>query len=309
MKSRILVSGSLAYDHLYTFPGVFQDALVAGARGALSVAFNVTDKAVNFGGCAGNIVYNAKLFGENFIMLGIAGRDFGVYEEWLKKNKIDTAGVIVENSEYTSQATVVTDKKSQQITFFHEGAASKSGKHAKHIKDYIRGMANKIRFALISPNNKAFMTASMEACCECGIPFFFDPGQAMPLFKKEELLRAIKASQGVFLNEYELEMLKKRLGMKSNGELFDLCELAVVTLGEKGAEIYFRGKPIFIPTKRKKNVKDPTGCGDAFRAGFLIGIKDNYPKPAPNVLKQAGDFGTKLALKCLKAVGTQNHKS
>lgn len=308
MPQRILVSGSLAYDHLYTFPGVFQNEFIANAKGALSVAFNVTDKAVNFGGCAGNIVYNAKLLGKDFIMLGIAGCDFGVYEEWLKKNKIDTAGVIVENSEYTSQATVVTDQKGQQITFFHEGAASKSGKHVKHIKAYIRGMANKTKFALVSPNNKAFMIASMEGCCECRIPFFFDPGQAMPLFKKEELLWALKASQGVFLNEYELELLKKRLGMKSNEELFGLCELVVVTLGEKGAVIYSCGKPIFVPTKRQKDVKDPTGCGDAFRAGFLIGIKDNL-KPTPNVLKQAGDFGTKLALKCLKAVGTQNHKS
>ncbi len=307
MTQHILVSGSLAYDHLYTFPGVFQNALVAGAKGALSVAFNVTDKAVNFGGCAGNIVYNAKLLGEDFILLGIAGRDFAAYEEWLKKNKIDTSGIFFEKDEYTSQATVVTDKKGQQITFFHEGAASKSGKNAKHIKARIRGIANKIKFALVSPNNKAFMIASMEGCCECGIPFFFDPGQAMPLFSKEELLWALKASSGVFLNEYELEMLKKQSALKSNRNLFDLCELVVVTLGGKGAFVYSCGKPIFIPTKRQRNIKDPTGCGDAFRAGFLIGIKNNYTKPAPNVLKQAGDLGTKLALRCLGVVGTQNH--
>lgn len=302
----LLTAGSLAYDYLYTFPGVFQDKLLNEHSGCLSIAFNVTDKAVNFGGCAGNIAYNARLLGENFAMLGIAGRDFGDYDMWLRRHGIDTKNVILETSQYTSQAAVVTDKKGQQITFFHEGAASKSSKHKKEISKTIKGLAGKVRLAIISPNNREFILACVNACKKNRIPFIFDPGQAMPVFSAAELAEILKYSCGVFLNEYELAMLEKELKMPWT-EILKICPLIIVTLGEKGSRIHFGEKEIFVPSKRVAKPKDPTGCGDAYRAGFLSVFQHHFLKLSPKALEKAGKTGTKLALACLNAVGTQNH--
>lgn len=303
----ILASGSLAYDHLYTFPGVFQDSLLTKSKGNLSIAFGVTSKAVNYGGCAGNIVFNARLLKQDFALLGIAGRDFAEYEKWLGEHGIDTKYVIREKNEYTSQATVVTDLKGQQITFFHAGAAAKSGIHAARIKRTIHRLKKDLTLAIVSPNDKAFMLASIGACREIKLPYFFDPGQAMPAFKKEELLGILKHAHGVFLNEYEFSMMQKQTGLNKK-DLLKTCELFIVTLGEKGSVIYFKDKEISIKPVKAKEVKDPTGCGDAYRAGFLSGIEKSLSRLSPAILRNAARLGTCLALACLGAVGTQNHK-
>lgn len=304
--SKILVSGSIAYDYIYTFPGAFQDQLILDSKGALSVAFNVTGKTVNFGGCAGNIAFNANLLGEEFVLLGIAGKDFKEYREWLNKNDINADGVIIENKDFTAQATVVTDQKGQQITFFYEGAAAKSSKYAEKIKKTVKAQKDDISFAIISPNNKDFMMASIEACAESQIPFFFDPGQAMPLFKPEELLEIVKKSIGVFLNEYEFDLLVQKLKIES-GQLRGLTRIVVVTLGEKGSKIWFNGNEINIHPIKPERIVDPTGCGDAYRAGFLIGMQEGFAKLTPEVLERAGNLGSKVASACLQATGTQNH--
>lgn len=303
---KILVSGSLAYDHLYTFPGVFQDELISDTKGALSVAFNVTDKAINFGGCAGNIVFNAKLLNEDFILVSIAGHDFALYQKWLKRHKIDTGKVIIEKSDYTAQAIVVSDLKNQQITFFHEGAASQAKKHKTQIKRIFSDLSRDVLFAVIAPNDKDFITTSIEACAQHNIPFFFDPGQAIPLFKPAELKNILQHSKGLIVNEYELALFKN-LSRLTQGEILQLCKLLIVTLGEKGVHIYWKNKCIPIPAKKPKCIKDPTGCGDALRAGFFAGIKNYFPKLTPKVLQKAGELGVSLALSCLQSVGTQNH--
>lgn len=303
---RILTSGSLAYDHLYSFQGVFQDELLDHKKGSLSIAFNVKNKAVFFGGCAGNIAFNAKLLNEDFILLGIVGRDFGDYKTWLEKHGVSAENVIIETNEYTAQASVVTDQMGQQITFFHEGAAAKSAGYREEIKKRIAALKQEISLAIVSPNNRDFMLASIEACRKTSIPFFFDPGQAMPLFSKSELHGITAKALGVMLNEYELAMILQRMEIDLK-TLLKICRLAVVTLGNKGSDIYFNGEKIHINPGKPKTVKDPTGCGDAYRAGFLIAIKDDFQKLTPEILKRAGDLGTKLATACLQTVGTQNH--
>lgn len=305
--SKILSSGSLAYDLLYSFPGVFQNKILPDPKGNLSIAFNVTNKAVHFGGCAGNIVFNAKLLKEDFILSGIAGKDFGEYEKWLACKNIDVSNIIIEKSEYTSQASVVTDKKGQQITFFYEGAAGKSAKYKSKIKKTIRDNAKKLAFAIVSPNNKDFVLTSIEGCVENYVPFFFDPGQIMPLFSASELIKISKNAAGLFLNEYELELFKKmtKLDIK---EILKLCRFIIVTLAEKGSRIHFQDKTINIPALKLKNIKDPTGCGDAYRAGFLIGIKKRFPLLTEKVLIDSAKLGTNLAAACLVETGTQNHK-
>ncbi len=306
-NSSILISGSLAYDFLFTFPGVFQNEILTGNVGNLSVAFVVTGKDIFFGGCAGNIVFNAKLLKEDFLLLGIAGKDFTPYEKWLKKHKINVSHVTREKAHFTSSATIVTDQRSQQITFFHPGAATYSNRHIGEIKKTIKKSAKNLKLALISPNDKNFMMASIEACRQNKIPFIFDPGQAMPLYKPHELKNILEHSFGMTLNEYELNLFKKLTGM-SLKEILNICELLIVTLGEKGSEIYFRGMRIPIKAVKPKKIIDPTGCGDAFRAGFLSGIKNSFPKLTPSIVEKAGILGSCIASKCLETKGTQNHK-
>ncbi|MFA6521677.1 MAG: carbohydrate kinase family protein [Candidatus Gracilibacteria bacterium] len=305
-SKKILLSGSIAYDYLYKFPGVFQDRLLNEQKGHLSVAFGVKDKCIHFGGCAGNTAYNAQMVGMDFIMIGIVGRDFEQYENWLKKNRINTDFVIRDNSYFTSQATVTTDKLGQQITFFYEGAAENSKNHSGEISKMIGKLAPELLCALVSPNNHDFMLQTINSCIENRVPFFFDPGQALPSFSASELLNIINHSRGVFLNEYEFNMLKSVLKLDLK-EFLRLCPLVVVTLAEKGSKIYFNEEVIEVPTKQIKNSADPTGCGDAYRAGFLAEIAAQFPHMDLQSLTKAGQAGTLLALACLKSSGTQNH--
>lgn len=306
-NSSILISGSLAYDYLFTFPGVFQNEILTGNVGNLSIAFVVTGKDIFFGGCAGNIVFNAKLLKEDFLLLGIAGKDFAPYEKWLKEHKINVSHIIRKKAHFTSSATIVTDQRSQQITFFHPGAAAYSNNHVREIKNTIKKSAKNLRLALISPNDKNFMVASIEACRQNKIPFIFDPGQAMPLFKPHELKNILEHSCGLMLNEYELNLFKRLTGM-SLKEILNACKLLIVTLGEKGSEIYFNAARIPIAAIKPQKIIDPTGCGDAYRAGFLSGIKTSFPKLTPSILERAGILGANIAAKCLGSRGTQNHK-
>jgi len=303
---KVLVSGSLAYDYLYTFSGNFRDNFAIGAKN-LNVAFNVSEKTVNFGGCAGNIIFNARLINEDFVLLGIAGHDFGEYKKWLNKNKINTDDVIIDNSQYTSQAVVATDEKNQQIILFYEGAAKMSSNYSNEIKAAVKKHATAgCCLAIISPNNKSFMMETISACKDAGIAYFFDPGQAMPLFSGEELQKVCESAYGLFLNESELALLAERLNMQSS-KVVEICPLTVVTLGEKGAKIYFKDKGIDIPTQKVATPADPTGCGDAFRAGFLAVVQNHFPKLSEDILVKAGNLGTKLAVRCIMKVGTQNH--
>lgn len=304
---KILVSGSLAYDYLYKFAGDFKNEIISDNKGPLSVAFCVQDKVVHYGGCAGNIVYNGKLLGEDFLLLGIAGHDFDPYEKWLNDNKINTSHVVKEKTEFTSQATIVTDSRGQQITFFHEGASAKSGAHKEEVKKTIKDLASDVKMALISPNNRDFVLASISACNDNKIPFFFDPGQVMPTFSANELIEIINKASGVFLNEYESALLQKLTKMDLQ-EILRMCPLLIITLGDKGSVIHFGDEVINIPSQKVVDAKDPTGCGDAYRAGFLIGIQKDFPRLTAKILEEAGKMGTKSALACLKAVGTQNHK-
>lgn len=306
MSKKILLSGSLAYDYIYKFPGVFQDRLLNVGKGHLSVAFGVKDKFVHFGGCVGNTAYNARLTGMDSIMLGIAGHDFEQYENWLKKNNISTDFVIRDKSAFTSQATVVTDNLGQQITFFYEGAAENSSQYKGEISKMISKAAPEILFALVSPNNHDFMVQTINSCIEHNIPFFFDPGQALPSYTPSELINLVNHSCGIFLNEYELNMLKGILKLELE-EVLRLCPLVIVTFAEKGSKIYFNDEVIDVPAKQPKNVVDPTGCGDAYRIGVLAEIAKEFPKLSLESLKKAGCAGTLLALACLKSIGTQNH--
>lgn len=306
---KLLITGSLAYDDLYSFPGVFQDTLRhAKNNERISIAFSVKDKSVNFGGCAGNIVFNAKLLKQDFVLLGIGGKDFGEYGKWFKRNHIDTSHVIIDKNQYTSQASVVTDKKGQQITIFHEGAAGNARTHIQKIKKTIRLLAPSLQLAMVSPNNRDFMMTVIQTCQEVGIPYFFDPGQQMPVFSRLELKQIIRKAAGIILNDYELQVLLERLKIPFS-KIRKLCGLVIVTLGERGSKIFWKNEEIKISAIKPKKIKDPTGCGDAYRAGFLAEITKKFPYFTKMDLYEAGLKGAKTATACLQVVGTQNHSS
>lgn len=302
---QVFVSGSLAYDHLYTIPQVFQDVIELQKQ-PLSIAFNVKDRSVHFGGCSGNIAYNARLLEENFRVLGIVGHNFGEYDAWLQKNRIATDLVIRVSNDFTSQATVLTDQKGQQITFFHEGAASRSKEHREELLKHLEQHAEEIAFVHIAPNNHEFMETTLQGCRQFHIPFFFDPGQALPTFSKEELLSILPEAAGVFANEYEHNMLAKKLDIEAQA-LSSHVRLLITTLGEKGSRITYQGQTMEIPPGKPSVARDPTGCGDAYRAGFLSIIAKTFPNFTAETLEKAGQEGTRLATACLESVGTQNH--
>lgn len=304
---KILITGSLAYDQLTRYRGVFQDELLSKKSGALSIAFPVTDKRIFFGGCAGNIVYNGRLINENFLLFGMAGKDFSTYEAWLKKNHIDPSLVIRENRDFTSEASVVTDSKGQQMAIFYPGASAWALKHRAKITGTIQHLSKDLLFAHIAPNDRNFMLTCIKTCRAKKIPYFFDPGQAMSLFTPTELHHMTQNAFGLFLNEYELKLLEKHLRSPVKS-IAKLCTVMIVTLGAKGSDIYYQNKQIYISSQKPKRIKDPTGCGDAYRAGFFSAIQSQFPKLTPEILERAGNLGTKLAIACLGSVGTQNHR-
>lgn len=303
---KILISGSIAYDYICTYSGIFQDEFPADKSANLNVALMVQSKVMHFGGCAGNIAYNGKLLGENFLVLGIAGKDFDEYEKWLKRRKIDSSNIIRVADGFTSNAMMVNDKKGQQLIVFHEGVAAQSAEHVKEIRKTIQTHAKTLKLALVSPNNKVFMMATMDACVEFGIPFIFDPGQAMAMFTKEDLNNILDSAEGLILNDHEFEKIKN-MSCLSRVEILGKCRLVVVTMGEKGSVIYFDGNEIAIDIVKPREIREPTGCGDAYRAGFLATIADKFPTLDTDILKQAGNRGARLATACLENVGTQNH--
>lgn len=280
--------------------------LVAG-----SLAYDTIDKVVFFGGCAGNIAYNARLLNKKFVMLGIVGKDFDDYEKWLQKNNIDTEYVVRCQDDLTARAMITTDAEGHQVALFSPGAADLARHHQDKIQITLKTLAPHLSFALISPNSHGFMNAVIEGCISNNVPFFFDPGQALPLFSSQELMTILPAADGLFLNEDELLECLALLTI-SQEELRRIVPLLIVTYGEKGSRIFWCNENgddeiIEIPAVTTPFARDPTGCGDAYRAGFLATIQEHFPTLTTAALKNAGCVGATLATACVQSYGTQNH--
>ncbi|PIQ77723.1 hypothetical protein COV82_02955 [Candidatus Peregrinibacteria bacterium CG11_big_fil_rev_8_21_14_0_20_46_8] len=309
MKNKILVTGSIAYDYLYSFPGLFQDSLDPTAA-HISVAFDINEKKIFYGGCAANILYTGAQLGDGFIMLGVAGRDYTEYEDYLAKQNIGSRYVVRREDKYTSQAAIVTDKKGQQITFFYLGAAADSEPDEVAMGAHIDTLAAEAMLGIVAPNGKGFMRIAVEKFRQHAIPYIFDPGQATPIFSGDELRDYAASSLGMIMNEYEAGLVQKQSGMDFNA-LKKIAPFVVITLGEKGAHLFFDGKLYEIEGAKGVEVVDPTGCGDAFRAGLLHELSNtssaNIESLNAELLITACKKGTELAARCLSKVGTQNH--
>jgi adenosine kinase len=289
-----LICGSFAYDTIMVFHDRFQNHILPDKVHILNVSFQVPDMRREFGGCAGNIAYNLKLLGAEPLPLGTVGRDFGPYAEWMDRLGISRRHIKVCADTYTAQAFITTDMDDNQITAFHPGAMNRS--HEASVVD-----ADGVQLGIVAPDGREGMIRHAAQFAEAGIPFIFDPGQGMPLFDGADLLAFLEQATWVTLNDYEAELLQERTE-KSLTELAGYGRGLVVTLGARGSCVYTEGRVLEIPPAPVAQANDPTGCGDAYRAGLLYGLLHDMD------WETTGRVASLLGAIKIEHPGTQNHR-
>ncbi len=264
MTRRTLVCGSLAYDTIMVFPDRFGRHILPGETHLLSVSFQIAEMRREWGGCAGNIAYNLLGLGGSPVVMATLGDDGAPYRERLAALGVPADGVRTVAGTYTAQAFIITDLDDNQITAFHPGAMNRS--HENRVGD-VEG----IGLGIVGPDGRDGMRSHVTGFASAGIPFVFDPGQGLPLFSGDELLEMIDAATYLAVNDYEARLLVERTGLTLE-DLARRVDALVVTLGAEGSKIHVDGHVLAIPAVRPTALVDPTGCGDAYRAGLLHGI-------------------------------------
>ena len=259
-----LICGSLAFDTIMQFNGRFSDSLLADQLHKVNVSFLVPTLRSEFGGCAGNIAYNLKLLGGEPLIMAAIGQDGEHYLARLEKLGIPTQNILKVPGSYTAQCFVTADENNNQINAFHPGAMQFA--HHNNVAD-----AGPLRVAIIAPDGRDAMLKHAKDCASHGVPFLFDPGQQLTMFSGAELIGFIDAATYLAANDYEFDLLTERTGL-TLADMAQRLTALIITRGDKGSEIYTGGKRIDIPCVQADAVIDPTGCGDAFRAGVLYGL-------------------------------------
>jgi len=290
---KTLIAGSIAYDTIMVFPDRFRNHLLPDQLHILNVCFLTPEMRREFGGTAGNIAYNLKQLGGDPLVMAAGGEDSEPYLYRLQRLGIDARHLMRIQGQFTAQAFITTDLDDNQITAFHPGAMNHA--HANHI-DATLGA----RLAIISPDGKEGMLQHARECAAHGIPFMFDPGQGLPMFSGEELLEFVRLAEYVAVNDYEGKMLEEKTG-RSLEQLAREVKALVVTLGAHGSRIYAGGTQHEIPVAAAQRVSDPTGCGDAYRAGLLYGIAHGWDWP------RVGRLAAVLGALKIASRGAQNH--
>ncbi|MFQ5418230.1 MAG: carbohydrate kinase family protein [Myxococcota bacterium] len=288
----ILVSGSLALDHIMVFRDYFKDHILADKLHVLNVSFNIDSLKTHFGGVAGNIAYNLRLLGEDPLILAAVGSDFAAYAEHLDQHGIRRDAITVMDDVRTAQGFVTTDLDDNQIWAFYVGAMARA--HEARVAD----VDLPVDLAIVSSDGKQAMVDHARALKARGVPTFVDPSHGLPILDKRELLELIDGSAGYIVNDYEWAMTLEKTGC-SGDEIASRCEAVITTLGEQGSTIRQGDDLIEIPPVRAPRVVDPTGCGDAYRAGLLAGRSRGLP------FEVAGRMGSLLGAKQVAVEGTQ----
>lgn len=291
---KIYVSGSMAYDRIMDFPGRFSDHILPDKIHILNVCFTVNGMKENFGGTAGNIAYSLSLLGEQPVIVAAIGKDYQGYFEWLKRNNLPTSGIRIINEEFTAGAYITTDLSDNQITGFNPGAM-------KHPSDFgISGLRPDDTIVILAPGNLDDMAGYAKTCREKGIRYICDPGQSLTAWEGRALAEWIRGAEMLITNDYELEMVMKMTCLDKKG-LLDLTGTIITTLGDKGSLISTKGGDMQVPAAKAGDVVDPTGAGDAFRAGLLKGMADGRG------LDTAARMGAVAAVYAVEHYGTQEH--
>lgn len=290
---RTLICGSLAFDTIMVFPDRFARHILPEQTHMLSVSFHISDMRREWGGCAGNIGYNLRALGGEPVIMGTLGSDGGAYRDRLRDLGISTDGLRMIDDAYTAQAFIITDHDDNQITAFHPGAMNLS--HVNRVAD----MAD-IGLGILSPDGKEGMQQHAREFAALRIPFIFDPGQGLPLFNKDELSAMIEDASYLTVNDYEARMLSELTGW-SIADIAERVDALVITLGGEGSVIHADGATYTIPAVRPTAIVDPTGCGDAYRAGLLYGIARRWD------WQTSGNLASVMGSIKIASRGGQNH--
>lgn len=286
----VVLTGSLAYDYILNFNGQFSDYILADKLHQINISFTTEEFRREFGGTAGNQAFNLSLLRTPFLLLGSVGYDFGDYTKHLDKNNIKTDYIAIDPHKPTASGFVITDIKNNQIWSFGKGAM----KEAKNLS--LKNIKEKISFVVVSPNEPEAMTKMVDESIKDKIPFLYDPAFYIPVFDKMTLEKGCRNCLILIGNDYEMAMIKKKINFKQ-----DKKQIIITTLGEKGSIIQQGKKKIFISPAKPKNTCDPTGAGDAYRAGFLAGFVKGFD------LKTCGQMGSLTAVYTVEKYGTQTH--
>ncbi len=288
-----LICGSLAYDNIMVFPGRFKEHILPDQLHILNVAFLVPEMRQELGGCAGNIAYNLRMLGGEPLIMATVGRDFDAYRERLAEQALDDRFIKTVEATLTAQAYITTDLDDNQITAFHPGAMDHS-----HLNQVPTDAG--VQIGMISPDGRQGMVEHAAQFTAAGIPFIFDPGQGLPMFDGDDLKRFIDQATWVAVNDYEGKLLGERTDW-SLEEIAGQVDALIVTRGGAGSTIYVGGDRIEIPAVKPKRILDPTGCGDAYRAGLLFGITCGMS------WEETGRLASLLGAEKIAHHGTQNH--
>jgi len=288
-----LVCGSIAFDSVMVFQGRFRDHILPDRIHLLNVSFLVPSLRRNYGGCAGNIAYNLELLGGRGAPMATVGHDFAPYGEWLRERSVDLTYVRTIEHEFTAQAFITTDLDDNQITAFHPGAMSHS-----HLNCVPEGAG--ITLGIVAPDGRDGMVQHAAQFAEAGIPLLFDPGQGLPMFGGQELLDFIGKSAWIAVNDYEGQMLAERTGL-SLRDISRRVRALIVTRGAEGSVIHADGREIDIPAVQPEAIVDPTGCGDAYRAGLIYGLQNGLD------WETTGRIASLMGSIKIAHAGTQHH--
>ena len=291
---KTLICGSIAYDNIMVFHDYFKNHILPDQIHILNVSFLVPDMRREFGGCAGNIAYNLKLLGGEPLIMATVGDDAAPYSDRLQQLGLDASHVRPISGSFTAQAFITTDLDDNQITAFHPGAMNFS--HENHVNQ-----ARDVKLGILSPDGREGMLAHARQFREAGIPFVFDPGQGLPMFDGAELMNFLQLADYCTVNDYEARLIVERTG-KPLEQLALEVKALIVTLGGEGSHIYADGQRIDIPSVVPDALTDPTGCGDAYRAGLLYGIAQGWP------WQKTGRLASLMGSIKMAHRGGQNHK-
>jgi adenosine kinase len=289
-----LICGSVAYDTILIFPDRFKAHILPDKIHILNVAFLVPEMRREFGGCAANIAYSLNLLGDRALPMAAAGHDFGPYRERLSSQGIPLDHIAVIDTAFTAQAFITTDLDDNQITAFHPGAMQHA--HVNKVSD----VAEEIAVGIVAPDGRQAMIEHAAQFAAAKIPFIFDPGQGLPMFSGAELETFIEGADWVAVNDYEWGMLAQKTGL-TEAQIAERVRALIVTRGAEGSVIHTRERTLIIPCAKPKAVVDPTGCGDAYRAGLIHGLLHSLD------WETTGRLASLLGSIKIESRGPQNH--